>query len=82
MWQITAISVIVAFVGFLFYGWWKSKSAETASAKDKVDALEAAAEQERKEEHDANAKEAEEVAKSDDPERGIGFLRDSFKTRR
>ena len=78
MWQVTAISVIVAFVGLLFYGYLRSKSAETQSAKDKVEALEQAAEQERAEDKAHDAEEAKEIVRTRDNKRAIGFLADSF----
>lgn len=74
----TAISVIVAVLALLLFGWWKSKNAEVTALTDKTDALEQAAEQERAEEEAEDAAEAEEVVRSGDTKRVIGFLRDSF----
>ena len=78
MWQVTLVSVIVAFVGLLFYCYMRSKSAETKAVKDKVSALEAAAEKERAEDKAEDVKEAEEITRTSDNKRAIGFLRDSF----
>jgi len=78
MWQITLVSVIVAFVGLLFYGYMRSKSAETQAVKDKVAALETAAEKERAEDKAEDVKEAQEIVSANDNKRAIGFLQDSF----
>lgn len=80
MWQIFAISVIVGFVGLLFYGYIRSKTAETDAARKKVAALEKAAADRRAKEKAENVAEAKEALESGDPKRAIGFLRDSFGT--
>lgn len=80
MWQVTLVSVIVAFIGFLFYGYLRTKSADIEAKQDKIDALERAAEEDREREHAADEREAQEIIASGDNSRAIGFLRGSFKT--
>lgn len=74
----TAISVIVSIIGFLLFGWLRSKQAQVDSIEEKNEALEIAAQKEREEDAAEDEEEAKSVVASRDTKRAIGFLRDSF----
>jgi DNA-binding protein H-NS len=74
----TAISVIVAIIGFLLFGWLRSKQGQVDAVENKNEALEAAAEKERQEDAAEDEAEADEIVRAGDRKRAIGFLRDSF----
>lgn len=75
---LATISVIVGVVGFLFWGWLRSKQAQVDVIEDKNEALEKAAEKERQEDAAEDEAEATEIVNANDRGRAIRFLRDSF----
>ena len=79
MWQVTLVSVIVAFIGLLFFGYLSTKNGVIAAKQDKVEALEKAAEQDRAEERRSDEKKADEIRTAGDVDTAMDFLRDSFK---
>lgn len=74
-----AIAVILLIAGALFVAYIKSKNAEVGVLKNKNEALESAAKAKREQKRKNDEAEAKEVVASGDVERGIGFLRDSFR---